>query len=41
MTKEIIKKLLHNILQELDLRGNSVKWANWMSQLVGIKNAIV
>ena len=33
MIKDVIRKLLYNILVDLDLRGNSVKWANWMSQL--------
>ena len=33
MSENIISNLLNNLLQDRNLRGDSSKWANWMSQL--------
>ncbi len=31
--KNIIDTVINNILQDRELYGDSIKWANWMSQL--------
>ena len=31
--ENFIEKLINNLAQDRNLRGNSVKWANWMSKL--------
>ena len=33
MAENIIDNLINNLLQDRDVRGNSLKWANWMSRL--------
>ncbi len=33
MKENIIDKFINNIAQDKNLRGNSYRWANWMSQL--------
>ncbi len=34
MTENFIEKLINNLKQDRELRGNSLRWANWMSQLL-------
>ena len=33
MEENFIEKLINNLRQDRDLRGNSLHWANWISQL--------
>jgi len=33
MAENIIDNLMNNLLQDRNIRGNSSKWANWMSEL--------
>lgn len=33
MAENIIDNFINNLLQDRDVQGNSLKWANWMSQL--------
>lgn len=34
MEENFIENLINNLMQDRDLRGNSTKWANWMSVLL-------
>lgn len=33
MEENFTEKLINNLMQDRDLKGDSVKWANWMSKL--------
>ena len=33
MSENIIENFINNLSQDRELRGNSIRWANWMSML--------